>query len=213
MALSRNQARYHERLLEVEQAHLWQRYSRLNQLARPDGLVLAGDSLAEYCPLDELLDLPLPIYNRGVHGITSQDLLDHLEEQVLGLSPRYVLLWIGINDLRVQDPEEALKKLEGLVCQIQSALPQAQFFVQSILPVNFDKFPRSATGRNSQTIQQLNDGLAKLPVQLLPVPQTLYDREGKLRQDLSLDGLHLNVEGYLPILDSWQETFSAIIQG
>ena len=205
MGNSRNQARYHERLLQVEQEHLWKRYDRLNQLAKAGGTVFLGDSLVEYCPLSELLQLDGPVYNRGVHGVTTLDILSHLKEQVIGLKPKRLVLWVGINDLRLYSPEETLDHLRRLVETIRQAIPDCAIFVQSLLPVNFERFPRDQKGRNSQTIAQVNAGLPVLADHVFAVPVELFDDQGRLRQELSVDGLHLTVDGYLPLLKVWQE--------
>ena len=202
--VSRNQALYHERMLQVEQQHLWQRYHELNQLAQKGGVVFVGDSLVEYAPVTELLSTKVPLYNRGVHGITSQDLLEHLDEAVFELAPSIVFLWIGINDLRETSPEESFARLKVLVETIKTKLPETIIYVQMILPINFETFPRSSTGRNQLTIQQLNQDLQTLSCQLLPVPEELYDVFGQLKQELSLDGLHLKVAGYLPLMRQFQ---------
>ncbi|KXT76808.1 GDSL-type esterase/lipase family protein [Streptococcus sp. DD12] len=211
MSLSRNQTRYHERLLQVEQEHLWKRYARLNQLVPAGGTVFLGDSLVEYCPISELLTLDGPVYNRGVHGTTTLDILKHLDEQLLGLKPKRVILWVGINDLRIYSPEQTLENIKRLVEAIRQALPDCSIFMQSLLPVNFERFPRDQKGRNSQTIAQVNAGLCDLVDQVFFVPEALFDEEGRLQQNLSVDGLHLTVDGYLPLIQAWSDYFKASI--
>ncbi len=210
MSISRNQARYHERLLQVEQEHLWKRYSRLNQLVKTGGTVFLGDSLVEYCPLTELLEIDGPVYNRGVHGATTLDILNHLDEQLIGLKPKRVILWAGINDLRLYSPEETLDHLRRLVEAIRRALPDCTIFVQSVLPVNFARFPRDQKGRNRQTIAQVNVGLSVLADHVFGVPEDLFDAQGLLRQELSVDGLHLTVDGYLPLIKIWNESLNTL---
>ena len=74
-----------------EQKEKLERYRILNQYAEPDGILFTGSSLMEQFPVHELMladGTHRVIYNRGVGGFTTDDMLAHMEEMVYGVSPR-----------------------------------------------------------------------------------------------------------------------------
>ena len=59
----------------------WDRYARKGQI------LFTGSSLMEQFPINELLmsnGMPQVIYNRGIGGFTTDDMLQHMEEMVFG---------------------------------------------------------------------------------------------------------------------------------
>ena len=59
-----------------------ERFKRLNQFVKPGQILFAGSSLMEQFPIYEFLqdfDLPLTIYNRGVGGYTTTELMENME--------------------------------------------------------------------------------------------------------------------------------------
>ena len=74
-------------------------FGTFNRLAQPNGIVLVGDSIIEGFPIHELYRGPLLVYNRGISGDTSRDVLNRLEESVYALRPAKVFLLIGTNDI------------------------------------------------------------------------------------------------------------------
>ena len=63
-----------EKKLKVE------RYKRLNRFANEGQILFVGSSLMEQFPIDEMqrgLGLSLEIYNRGISGFTTSELLDN----------------------------------------------------------------------------------------------------------------------------------------
>ena len=78
------------------------RYRHLNRFCKKGQIVLAGSSLMEQFPIYELMqdfDLPLTIYNRGIGGYVSRDMLAALDVQVLELAPSKLFINIGTNDI------------------------------------------------------------------------------------------------------------------
>lgn len=97
---------FRNKVLADQQVQLWEKYDALNKLVKQPNIVFAGDSITEYFPIHEMLISNFPLYNRGVHGINSLQLLEHLYTQVLDLRPSKVVLLIGVNDLKIRHPPE-----------------------------------------------------------------------------------------------------------
>ena len=86
-----------------------ERFRRLNAYVKPGQILFAGSSLMEQFPIYEFLqdfDLPYTIYNRGVGGFTTRELLENMEPCVYALQPAHVFINIGTNDLNGPDYEE-----------------------------------------------------------------------------------------------------------
>lgn len=78
------------------------RYRQLNQTARKGQIVFAGSSLMEMFPIEQFVaedNLPVVVYNRGIGGFVTDELLANLAVCVLDLAPRMLFLNIGTNDL------------------------------------------------------------------------------------------------------------------
>lgn len=197
---------YRQYILADQQNQLWENYAALNQSVSHPNTVFAGDSITEYFPIHELLQSRLPLYNRGVHGINSLQLLEHLDTQVLDLAPSNVFLLIGVNDLKTRTPKEVCQSIETMITKIHEQLPETQIFLLSIFPMNESpEFVRTPSLRNNQSISQLNAFLSQLAgerVQWLDVHDLLCDASGQLKREWTVDGLHLTIDGYRVIADA-----------
>jgi len=60
--------------------------------------VFFGDSITEMCNLEEFYP-NLNLYNRGISGDTTQDMLDRLESNVLEIEPSRIVFLGGTNDI------------------------------------------------------------------------------------------------------------------
>lgn len=191
---------FRKQILADQQAQLWEKYDALNQLVKQTNIVFAGDSITEYFPIHEMLTSDLPLYNRGVHGINSLQLLEHLNTQVLDLLPSKVVLLIGVNDLKTRQPEEVRETIETIIATIQQKLPETQIILLSVFPMNESpRFVRTPSHRNNDSINRLNALLSDLSgdgVTYLNLHDALCDESGELPLNRTVDGLHLNVDGY-----------------
>jgi lysophospholipase L1-like esterase len=160
-------------------------------------IVFAGDSLIAEGPWSELY---CPIKNRGIGGETTTGLLDRLDE-VTESRPRKIFLLVGTNCLAADVPvAQVVRNYRKILERVRGESPQSQVFVISVLPVN----PRLTNKRAhvNATIRELNRQLRDLAgqfesVAFLDVFDALTDGSGDLRKDLTTDGLHLNLDGYL----------------
>ena len=99
-----------------------ERFRRLNPYAKKGAVVFAGSSLMEQFPLYEFLqddDLHCTLYNRGIGGFTTTELLEAMDECILELQPAHLFLNIGTNDLNGPDYDRAamLGRYEEIVQQ------------------------------------------------------------------------------------------------
>ena len=203
---------------EKEKQLKLERYRRLNRLVRPGQILLAGSSLMELFPAGELLEsrgirLPLAVYNRGISGFTTAELLASMDVCVYALRPSKIFINIGTNDLNGPDyAEEALirnyrKILEG----IREQLPGTKLYVMAYYPV----CPAAARGhrgveevlkwRTKERIGAANEAVRHLAEELgadyLNCNAQITDENGYMKEEYAENGLHMLPDGYEKVLD------------
>jgi lysophospholipase L1-like esterase len=171
---------------------------------RPDNLaILMGDSLSQWFP-PELLPKNLEWLNQGISGEGTFGLLRRLKV-IDRTEPQLILVMIGINDLIRGESEETLvaNQLE-IVRSLKQAHPNSKIILQSILPHSDEQ---STWERRDRLLAVPNPKIQKINqrLQIIAKEQKIYyldlyplfsDAQGKLKLDLTTDGLHLNPVGY-----------------
>ncbi|WP_337907018.1 GDSL-type esterase/lipase family protein [Iningainema tapete] len=160
-------------------------------------IIFLGDSLTEECQWAELLENP-QIKNRGISGDTTERILYRLNA-IVESKPRKIFFMIGINDLvnEGKSVEKTLAGYENILTRFSNEIPNTKVFIQSVLPVN-NKF---RYWQNNNNILQMNQKLKELAqkfnYEYIDVFSLLLDSQNQLDAKYTLDGLHLNGQGYL----------------
>lgn len=117
------------------------RYRQLNQTAQKGQIVFAGSSLMEMFPIEQFVaedNLPVVVYNRGIGGFVTDELLTNLAVCVLDLAPRMLFLNIGTNDL--SDASRPMAQIMGtyraILEKVLQALPDVQIYLMAYYPIN-----------------------------------------------------------------------------
>ena len=210
--------RYQEQNIDGEQRRKLDSYRLLNEYARKGQILFTGSSLMEQFPVQELLwanGEDRIIYNRGVSGFTTTDMLHAMEEMVFGLFPSRIFINIGTND--IGSPDYSLENLEincrRILEQIRSRLTQTEVFVMAYYPVNetviaMGMTPEEAAGqfvtRNNRNIRLANQMMEQLAGELgcrfIDVNEGLTDDQGRLRKEFTVEGIHLYPNAYRIVL-------------
>lgn len=183
------------------------KYAELNKFAENAKSVLIGDSIAEGFPVWEMLK-GRSIYNRGVSGDTTEQMLSRLEDTVFALAPENVYIWIGTNDIgRLVPSKQTLSNVKRTFEQLREKLPEVKLFLLSVCPVNRDYDPIDMVwGRTNEQVKNLNNEYKKIckecKVEFLDFYDNLTDRNGDLNLNYTVDGLHLSVAGYKAVIES-----------
>ena len=179
----------------------------LNKAAKPGGIVFSGDSITEGFALSELFPRDWPLYNRGIGGLTSKQLLDNLDAHITGLSPKKVFLLIGTNDIaHGESPEDIAEKVKNICEQTLASCDRVKVYVLAVYPISTAKadFSRYVGLRNNASINLLNKMLQTAisnlgAVTFIDLGADITDSDGNLRLEYTVDGLHLSVEAYQKI--------------
>ena len=115
----------------------------------------------------------------------------------------------GLNGLSQKSLDFFRIQYEDLVQELRIACPEAQLYLQSILPVNEELFGQPLSP--NQKIVQANEIIKNIAIANNSAYidlNTLYQKNGKLNEDYSSDGIHLNADAY----QLWYDAIRNIIE-
>ena len=209
---------FFKEFMHREQQDKLERYRILNRNVRKGEILFTGSSLMEQFPVNELLmtnGMDQVIYNRGIGGFTTSDMLEYMEEMVFGTEPSRIFINIGTNDIGSPDYrlEALMERYEEIITRIQERLPKAEITMMAYYPVNeTDKLPEGEWGktafvtRTNENIAIANEAIEKLAAKkgcrFVNVNEGLTDERGKLKKEFTIEGIHMYANGYQVVLDN-----------
>ncbi|MNW35879.1 hypothetical protein D3C74_128810 [compost metagenome] len=215
--------RDHNNFLEYKKG-LLKKYKMRNQYIRKGQILFVGSSLMEHFPIDEMqsvLGLNRVIYNRGVGGITTDELLTIMDECIFDLEPTKIFINIGSNDIGggLDDgkKEILLENYNEILNQIKQRLPESEVYVMAYYPVNskgdFGLEPERQksmfASRNNANILMINEEVKELAIKLglnfINVNEGLTDEEGHLKAEFTVEGVHMWPNAYSVVLENMKK--------
>ena len=190
----------------------------LNKFVKKGEIVFTGSSLCELFPINEMLQNVEPrirVYNRGIGGFVTDELLTNLAVCVLDLAPRMLFLNIGTNDL--SDASRPMAQIMGtyraILEKVLQALPDVQIYLMAYYPINEEaatpKMKPCLRVRTNEKIAQANAEVQKIAKTLhlhyIDVNAPLKDEQGRLRAEFTYEGMHIRPEGYRTIYPAIKE--------
>jgi lysophospholipase L1-like esterase len=149
-----------------------------------------------------------PYVNRGLSGQTTSQMLVRFRPDVIALKPEAVVILAGTNDIAGNTgvvPQEAVEDNLASMAEL-ARLHRIRVVLSSVLPV--DDEDRDAQGqllnrtrcRPPAEIAELNRWLRRYAQEhghvYLDYAAAMSDERGRMKADLSDDGLHPNAKGY-----------------
>lgn len=162
-----------------------------------DDILVLGDSHVRLVAWDELLGRR-DVISRGIDGDTVAGVRARLADDK-DSTPRAVILIIGINDvLRGLAVAELRKDFSLLINEARVAWPRAKLLAVSVPPVA--SWVERQAQRN-QTVKQINAWLREAPesraqAEFIDLAGNISDQAGVLRQEMTMDGIHLSAAAY-----------------
>ena len=138
----------------------------------------------------------LKVANRGISGDTTRGMLIRLEQDVLSLKPRAVVLLMGTNDLEEKaEPETIAANFKLIVAALKKHNAKMPIILCKVFPSSETK------SRPAEKIKQINDLFAaavKGDSQIVVMETWLLfaDQEGRAKEKEFPDLLHPNEAGY-----------------
>lgn len=189
-------------------------YREKNKEAVYGQVVFAGSSLMEMFPINKLLEEhgdDTIIYNRGIGGYVTNELLQVTDVCITDLKPKKVFLNIGTNDLsNPQIPiSQMIENYDRILCKIEEALPQTVIYLMAYYPVNYEaaaeEMKECLKIRTNEKIERANEEVKKLAQKhgqhYIDVNKNLKDEQGRLKAEYTIEGMHIKEEGYAAIYD------------
>lgn len=201
------------------------KYNILNKYIKKGQILFVGSSLMEDFPINEFqqtLDKSYIIYNRGIGGHIIADLLDSMEECIFALEPSKIFINIGTNDISSLNykKENLIVGYDNILTQINQRLPNCKVYVMAYYPVNpkanfsgVDQVSKEEMfrTRTNAAIIEVNLAVEKLAekhnYKFINVNEGLMDEDGNLKEQYSIEGMHMWANGYSVVLDSIKKYF------
>lgn len=191
-----------------------ERYREENKTAVKGQIVFTGSSLMEMFPINKLLTEhgdDTIIYNRGVGGFISDELLSVIDVCAIDLMPSKVFINIGTNDLSWSTiPISSLMdNYERIISAIESAVPGVMIYLMAYYPVNYEaaseEMKECLKIRTNEKITAANAEVKKLAQKhgqrYIDINRNLKDGQGRLRAEFTIEGMHINENGYRAVYD------------
>ena len=193
----------------VKDFHVW------NKDAIKGQTVFTGSSLMEMFPIEKWVkelgpNAPI-VYNRGVGGYRTTDLLPILDACVFELKPRKVFINIGTNDLSDGNIslETVMSNYDRIITQIGEKLPSVIIYMMAYYPINYEAATEEMKPclliRTNEKINKANELVAQLAAKhgqkYINVNAPLMDEQGRLKAQYTIEGMHIKPEGYRAIFE------------
>lgn len=219
--------KFFEEMGKRDKADKVQRYRRLNKFVRPGQILFVGSSLMEQFPVNELLmDLQLPytVYNRGIGGFTTTELMEVLDVCVYDVKPAHIFINIGTNDLNGPEYsfEGLMSRYEAILTAIKEHLPEAKLYMMAYYPMseNVIKENPMMAGilehRNNVRVAEANAGVKalaeKMGAKFLDCNAGITDEEGNMKPEYTIEGMHMYGDGYYHVLQALLPTLKEIAE-
>ncbi len=186
-----------------------QHYRDENKTVKHGQTVFTGSSLMEMFPINKLLEEnndSTVIYNRGIGGFVSCELLEMIDVCVTDLKPSKIFINIGTNDLsNSRIPiSELMENYDKIISEIEEKLPEAMIYLMAYYPVNYEAAAENMREclkiRNNEKIRNANAEVKKLAEKhgqrYIDINKNLMDEQGRLKAEYTIEGLHINEDGY-----------------
>ena len=192
-------------LLCVNEQEIIKLNSRLERLERytynKESIVFLGDSITSRCDLDKYFP-NYNVYNSGIAGNMTKDILDNMENRVFVYNPTKVFILIGTNDLVYSelDNDGIKNNIEEIINKIYEKNSNTKIYLESIYPVNNLLNKEIVETRTNDNIKNLNNKIEKIcdnnKCTYINMYDNLTDKNGNMKRIYTVDGLHLNKIGY-----------------
>lgn len=168
----------------------------------PHEIIFLGNSITDGAEWFELFGGNPNIKNRGIGGDDTDGVLERLDE-VTSSKPDKIFMMIGTNDIAYsKSVEHVVENTKKIISRIKESSPNTKIYIESVLPVQ----DAIHTTRPNEKLMAINKQLIEICkeqhltyIDLVPL---LSDENGKLNMKYSIDGLHVNGDGYLIWVDA-----------
>lgn len=191
-----------------------ERYREENKTSQKGQTVFTGSSLMEMFPINKLLNEhgdDTIIYNRGIGGFISDELLAVIDVCATDLMPSKVFINIGTNDLSWSTIpiSQLMNNYDKIISAIEKAVPDVKIYLMAYYPVNYEaaaeEMKECLKIRTNEKINATNAEVKKLAEKhgqrYIDINRNLKDDKGRLKAEYTIEGMHINEDGYRAVYD------------
>jgi len=140
------------------------------------------------------------VLNRGIGGDITYGVLKRLKD-ITDRQPSKLFILLGINDIGKDIPDAVIAdNYLKIVNEVHSKCPQTKIYVESILPLNptMKNFPQHYDKEEHVlSVNKLLQANAAIGQYIfVDIFHLFVDTDGRLKNELSYEGLHLRPEAY-----------------
>ena len=180
----------------------------LEQLGIDADVVFFGDSITRGGDFQSYLE-EISVVNLGIVGDTLEDMMERTS-MISSVSPEKIFIMGGVNSLDDEDVESALEEYDALLDQIIEENPDAEVYVESLLPIGEENTVNSV---DNDEVVEFNTGLEQLAeskgLVYIDLHSLYVDEDGFLDSGRTADGLHLTSDSY----DLWYKAVEGYAYG
>ena len=172
------------------------RFEAINGLPPVNGGIVAlGDSITAFMPMDTLYEEK--IYNRGVSGMTTGQLLRHLPDLVTGY-PDEIRILIGVNDFLLAGigPYVSFRNYQAILEWLVVNRPAAKIIVYSVLPTRSPYINQNVRTLNGLLASYVERQGEDAPITWVNLYPCMVDAQGLAKREYVSDAVHPTVAGY-----------------
>ena len=191
-----------------------ERYREENKTSQKGQTVFTGSSLMEMFPINKLLNEhgdDTIIYNRGIGGFISDELLAVIDVCATDLMPSKVFINIGTNDLSWSTIpiSQLMNNYDKIISAIENTVPNVKIYLMAYYPVNYEaaaeEMKECLKIRTNEKINAANAEVKKLAEKhgqrYIDINRNLKDDKGRLKAEYTIEGMHINEDGYRAVYD------------
>ncbi len=169
-------------------------------------IVMFGDSLTDYFPMEKLKDIDANLINSGVAGDTIAEMGARLSYDVYPYHPDIIIMQGGANDFLMSlypGAKPLAERLIRLALRIKKQLPDTKIYIESMYPAYTKRIglmPSWAEGKSNAEIEKINAEIQRLCKEYdftyVDVFYKLIGEDGQLSREYTVDGIHLQENAY-----------------
>ena len=164
-------------------------------ISKKDTIVFAGDTLTKNYPIECFFE-DVSYKKYGYEGMVIEDFTNEEFGQIQKDNPTILIIEIGIDELlKENDKSQYLKNMENLVQKLQKEMKKSRIYIESLYPI----IETTDIPITNEDIIEINKELKEIIDSSSITYIDLYhhlQEKGQLASQYSLDGIHLNEEGY-----------------
>ena len=189
-----------------------ERFKEENKKAVKGQIVLTGSSLMEMFPVNRFVSergIDITVYNRAIGGYITDELMQVLDTCVFELEPRRVFINIGTNDLSDSriPMERIMEHYDSIISSIEQRLPKTEIYLMAYYEAAAENMKECLKIRTNEKITAANALVKQLAEKhsqhYIDINDGLKDEQGRLKAEYTIEGLHINEQGYRAIFDDF----------